>query len=69
MAKVIYERSTTNTFFDCFLSGKYFIYDDRLYLKISDHSAFDFERGTFTPFAQTTAVLLKDENEIEIKVN
>ena len=68
MTKVNYKYTTTEAFFDSFLSGNYFIYRDRLYLKVSDHSAFDFDQGIFISFAQPTPVLLKDKNGIEITV-
>jgi len=68
MAKVNFKSTKMQVLFNTLLIGDYFIYGDKLYLKISDISGFDFNENEVVLVGKDTKVILKDGNDIEITV-
>lgn len=69
MAKVNFKRTTTEVSFERLSGGDYFIYNNKLYLKVNDICAFDFEGDELLLFCTNTLVSLQDSNDIEVTVN
>lgn len=68
MAKVNFKCTTTTVLFDDILGGDYFIFDNKLYLKVGEINAFSFEENELMLFSRKTRVFLKSGNDIEITV-